>query len=68
MNEQYNQYRNLFENKYKNKFNYNYEKTFNSMDYYQSELSTTNSKLRGNNNLFSIRKNIIDKKLDFYNE
>jgi hypothetical protein len=36
------------------------------MDYYQSALSTTNTKLNEKNNLFSIRKNIIDKKLDFF--
>ena len=67
INGQCNPYGNLFRNnKYTNKYNNNYEKTFNSMDYYQSVLSTTNSKLSGNNNLFSIRKNIIDKKLDFY--
>ena len=67
INEQYNPYGNFFRNNiYKNNFNNNYEKTLNSMDYYQSLLSTSNSKLRGNSNLFSIRKNIIDKKLDFY--
>lgn len=65
-----NHYNNIFRNNnIINKSNSNannYDKIFNSLDYYQSALSTTNTKLNKKNNLFSIRKNIIDKKLDFF--
>ena len=64
-----NKYNNIFRNNIINKSNSNvnnYDKIFNSLDYYQSALSTTNTKLNEKNNLFSIRKNIIDKKLDFF--
>ncbi len=53
-----NKYNNLYRNNMKiNKLN----KIYNSLDYFQSILNTTNRKFE-NNNLFSIRKNIIDKK------
>ena len=64
------QYNNIFRNNNTiNKTNIstnNYKKLFNSLNSYQSPLSTTNTKLNEKNNLFSIRKNIIDKKLDFF--
>ena len=65
-----NQYNNIYRNNItinkSNSIANNYDKIFNSLDYYQSALSTTNTKLNEKNNLFSIRKNIIDKKLDFF--